>query len=422
LIVDCLRADRAFAQARACPEGFLARVSAAGRSFTNAVTVCPTTTPAVATMLTGCYPFEHGLRGLSGFSLPQEIPTIAGTLRGVGYRTEARVTGPLLRELGLFDEFDDYVWTDGHAATLHGPRGDELARWIGSLREAAQPWFAAFHVWDLHEPRQVPAGAVSRLSRTVYDRALAALDLRLDALLPRELLEDVVVIVVGDHGENLRLEPRRKLGKGVAGLLWWKWSRPVMQPLARALVARGARSSSKRALRLAPRALITHGHHLFEPLIRVPYLLSGPGVPPGTSAALVTHTDLAPTIAELAGTWIPGGVGAIPLPLHSSDGEADRRIVLETAWVTALAGVPQVGLRTPRWKFMELPDGSYPALFDLEADPSERRNRVGELPDLAREFHDELQTMLATGQYGRPMSERESELVETRLRDLGYFN
>src|SRR5919198_4317975 len=94
LIVDCLRADRAFAQARLAPEGFLGRLVGRGRSFTNAVTVTPTTTPAVASMLTGCYPFEHGLRGLAGYTLPDDVLTLASALSELGYRTEAHVTGP----------------------------------------------------------------------------------------------------------------------------------------------------------------------------------------------------------------------------------------------------------------------------------------------------------------------------------------
>ena len=47
------------------------------------------------------------------------------------------------------------------------------------------PSLFVFHVWDLHEPRQVPRSFQGRaLSRTVYDRALAALDLRLAELFP----------------------------------------------------------------------------------------------------------------------------------------------------------------------------------------------------------------------------------------------
>jgi arylsulfatase A-like enzyme len=275
--------------------------------------------------------------------------------------------------------------------------------------------------WDLHEPRQVPGAFRGRaLSSTVYDRALAALDARLAELLPESSLENVIVCLVGDHGENLRLEPRGKIGMGFASLLWWKPTKWAAQPVARRVIAHGARSSSKRVLRLAPRALITHGHHLFEPLLRVPYMLAGPGIGTSSSNALVAHIDLAPTLASLAGTWFPGGVGALELPLEG-DGDPERRIVLETAWVLPLQGVPQLGLRTRAWKYMEVADGSAPALFDLSRDPAERRNLVQELPEQARAFHDELHAMVTDARLGEQMSEDESELVEGRLKDLGYL-
>ena len=79
LIVDCLRADRAFAQARLSPNGFLGRLVRRGHTFTSAVTVTPTTTPAVATMLTGLYPFEHGVRDHSGYRVKPGTATLAGT-------------------------------------------------------------------------------------------------------------------------------------------------------------------------------------------------------------------------------------------------------------------------------------------------------------------------------------------------------
>ena len=166
--------------------------------------------------------------------------------------------------------------------------------------------------------------------------------------------------------------------------------------------------------------MITHGHHLFEPLLRVPYVLAGPGIGTSSSDALVTHIDLAPTLASLAGTWFQGGVGALELPLEG-DGDPERRIVLETAWVLPLQGVPQLGLRTPAWKYMEVADGSAPALFDLSRDPAERHNLVKELPELARTFHDELHAMVTDARLGEQMSEDETELVEGRLEDLGYL-
>ena len=421
LIIDCLRADRAFQQAELMPTGFLGSLARRGRVFTSAVTVAPTTTPAVASMLTGLYPFEHGLRGLLGFTLPDEIPTVPVALRDVGYWTEADVTGPLLPQLRLFRDFDDFRWANRKEATVHGPRGEALSTRIRAFETLGRPWFSVFHVWDLHEPRQVPGEFRGRaLSSTVYDRALAALDARLAELLPESSLENVVVCLVGDHGENLRLEPRGKIGMGFASLLWWKPTKWAAQPVARRVIAHGARSSSKRVLRLAPRALITHGHHLFEPLLRVPYVLAGPGIGAGSSNALVAHIDLAPTLASLAGTWFPGGVGALELPLEG-DGDPERRIVLETAWVLPLQGVPQLGLRTRAWKYMEVADGSAPALFDLSRDPAERHNLVKELPELARALHDELHAMVTDARLGEQMSKDESELVEGRLEDLGYL-
>jgi arylsulfatase A-like enzyme len=421
LIIDCLRADRAFAQIRLAPDGYLGRLSGRGFSFKSAVAVAPTTTPAVASMLTGLYPLEHGLRGLLGYARPADVRTIAGALREAGYWTGAEVAGPLVPQLRLFDEFDDYRWIHWREASLHGPRGENMFDRVHQLQHEGKPWFLVIHVWDLHEPRRVPRDFRGRaLSRTVYDRALAALDARLDELLPDEFLEEVVVCVVGDHGENLRFEPRGKLGKGVANLLWWPATRRFTQPVARRLIRSAAHSSSKRLFRLAPRALITHGHHLLEHLIRVPYVLAGPGIPQGSSDALVAHTDLAPTFAQLAGAWFQGGMGAAGLRFDDAL-DLDRRVVLETAWVTPIPGVRQVGVRTPRWKYMELADDAKgAALFDLEADPDERRNVIGRYPDVAKDLSEDLRAALASARVGEAMSEESSVLVERRLAELGY--
>ena len=161
LIIDCLRADRAFQQAELTPTGFLGSLARRGRVFTSAVTVAPTTTPAVASMLTGLYPFEHGLRGLLGFTLPDGIPTVPRALRDVGYWTEADVTGPLLPQLRLFRDFDDFRWANRKEATIHGPRGVAFSARIRAFETAGRPWFSVFHVWDLHEPRQVPGGSAA---------------------------------------------------------------------------------------------------------------------------------------------------------------------------------------------------------------------------------------------------------------------
>lgn len=98
------------------------------------------------------------------------------------------------------------------------------------------------------------------------------------------------------------------------------------------------------------------------------------------------------------------------------------RVILETAWVTTFPGVRQVGVRTSRWKYMELADGGAPALFDLAADGHERRNVVTRHQEVAEELCEELCAALAGERVGGRMSEESSAIVERRLADLGYFN
>jgi hypothetical protein len=150
-------------------------------------------------------------------------------------------------------------------------------------------------------------------------------------------------------------------------------------------------------------------------------MLAGPSIASGASDALVTHTDIAPTLALLADSWFTGGMAGMPLPLDGT-GDPDRHVILETAWVTSLPGVRQIGLRTPRWKYMELAEGGAGALFDLQLDPAERRNVIGEHPEVAEEFRRELQAALAGEVLGERMSEETTGVVEQRLRDLGYFD
>ena len=70
---------------------------------------------------------------------------------------------------------------------------------------------------------------------------------------------------------------------------------------------------------------------------------------------------------------------------------------------------------------MQLADGGSPALFDLEADPGERRNVAERHRDVAAELREQLTLMLAHSQEGARMSDEDAAIVEQRLRDLGYM-
>jgi N-acetylglucosamine-6-sulfatase len=126
-----------------------------------------------------------------------------------------------------------------------------------------------------------------------------------------------------------------------------------------------------------------HGEHrvpngkvlVYEPSIRVPLIMRGPGVPKGAKRGqLVTNADLAPTILDATGAR-PGktqdGRSLFGL-LRDPDREWGRDLLIEGG------GVPGKGafdaLRTYRYLYAQYTTGER-ELYDLERDPHELRSR-----------------------------------------------
>ncbi len=129
-----------------------------------------------------------------------------------------------------------------------------------------------------------------------------------------------------------------------------------------------------------------HGEHrvqngkvlVYEPSIRVPLIMRGPGVPEGERRRqLVTNADLAPTILEAAGAK-PGKTqdGRSLFPLLEDRGiEWGRDLLIEGA-----PGVNQPAfdaLRTYRYVYVQHANGER-ELYDLERDPYQLTNLVAD--------------------------------------------
>src|ERR671919_1157481 len=99
LFVDSLRADAILDDHIPTPtfDSYAAR----GVDFQEAICTATTTTPSFSSILTGCYPPKHGVRGLQGYRLSSAIKTMPQAFAEAGYHTHAEVTGPLLPETGI---------------------------------------------------------------------------------------------------------------------------------------------------------------------------------------------------------------------------------------------------------------------------------------------------------------------------------
>ena len=190
----------------------------------------------------------------------------------VGERAAAFVRANRARPFFLFASFPDphhpfdppRALAEKHQArTLPPPIGD-----AGDL-ETRPPHYLAHFRGGWHRrgpvPEEHPAGpdAVTVHNRRANTFAMVELIDRgvgmiLDALEETGLRDDTLVIFTSDHGELL----------GDHGL-WYK------------------------------------GPFYYEGLLGVPLLVSGPGVEPGVTDALVSTVDLAPTVLELAGAGAP---------------------------------------------------------------------------------------------------------------------
>jgi N-acetylglucosamine-6-sulfatase len=120
----------------------------------------------------------------------------------------------------------------------------------------------------------------------------------------------------------------------------------------------------------------------YEPSVRVPLLMRGPGIPKGEDRdQLVANVDLAPTLADFgrAATGLPPDGRSVRRLIKEPDLEPGRAIVLENWCQTNEPACfdPEIpryrGVRTNRFKYLEYPNGER-EMYDLDRDPDEMKS------------------------------------------------
>jgi len=110
IVIDTLRGDRLGSVGYSpAHTPTLDSLAAVGTQFRAASTPVPLTLPAMASLLTGRYPFHHGARDNDRFALPDGELTLAERFREAGFRTAAVVGSAVLAEdRGLHQGFESY--------------------------------------------------------------------------------------------------------------------------------------------------------------------------------------------------------------------------------------------------------------------------------------------------------------------------
>lgn len=423
--IDTLRADHVGGYGYDRPTTpFLDRLAAEGTLFVDAISPASWTVPAHTTMMTGLNPSAHGILAYpKPGRLSDDATTLAEVLRDAGFRTAAFTGGGYMsRKHGLKQGFEVY---DGRGLRFPSKR-DPLREWLDSV-QVDERFFVFLHGFDVHGPYQPPAPFDrafvgdfegdfdteefspdrERVSDEVLEYVVSQYDGEIravDALLERLFedlgasghLEDTLVVVTSDHGEEMY-----------------------------------------------EHGSIEHTHSLYEELVRVPLIFHGPGVPAARVEQPVGLVDLYPTILERLDIVSPHPVQGralfadfppAPRPQFSfvefRDFPYRLAAVRTDRWKLIrwrLAGMAEVDwseVEAARYthRFRERHE-DFVELFDLAADPGERRNVAAEHPEVVAQLSELLAKHRAQAADLRLASQKalapDPEYLEA-LEALGY--
>ncbi len=363
-------------------------LGAAGVVFDQAFSTAPWSAPSHASLFTGRNPAELSIDW--DRPLDATFPTLAEELGRAGYSTVGIVanTAYASAETGLgrgFDRYEDYQLTlrralampsltrrflDRKREWLHEPPLDGAGRipaesvnrrllsWLE--RRPQRPYFAFLNFYDAHAPysapepfwsrflpgetrRAVPIRATRRgdptesSARRAYDAAISHLDseigLLLGSMLERGFLDNTIVVVTADHGEEFN-----------------------------------------------EHAALGHGQTLHTQAIRVPLLLFWPGHLPATRVtAPVSLVRLPATIMDLVGMAGPfPGPSLVPL---WRGGSAPQVAAVSTVTFAAFqhgestaARRSLASVQVGQFHYIQFPGDSVGRLYDHVTDPLEMHN------------------------------------------------
>jgi len=440
IALDTLRADRLGCYGYARPTSpCIDRFSEKNILFEKAIAPSSWTMPSFGSLFTGLHPSRHQT-GLfrTGFVLDSRFVTLAERL-GKPWRMAAAYTeGIAVRaQLGYSQGFD--IYSDGETPDRH-----ETGTAEGTFRRATAwldrfghlPFFLFVHTYECHEPYAPPApwdlmfadpgysGQAGFLSQTAvneedrrhtsnrYDGCVAYTDhwtgWFLEQMEARQLLENTIVVVFADHGEE-----------------FWEHEG------------------------------YGHGLTLYDEVLHIPLILHLPDgtVKPQRIGEQVLLTDLFATLLELSGQEVHGETDScnlLPLICPGAETYARKCAVSElynseTDYKDA-SGFPLEWLmrsvRYPDYKYVVsnkpvLPaqGGTPPAapnpveyLFNLIEDPEERHNIVEEDNERLSRLKLDLLEFLKASEPLEDVSGRESVQVDSlddadieSLQALGYL-
>jgi len=412
------------------------RLAGAGARFANVVSQASSTFPSVHSGLTSKVA-SHFLD--ANACLPPRHLTLAECLKNHGYATIGISSSPVVTKsntaysLGGFEQgFDVYdervAYGEQWNWQWRSPEG-VIEKALEAIEQEDRPLFLFLYVMDPHSDYRCPEPFNSRFNPgysgkeevekgrvgsfeerilsgedpgldeadtrhlvALYDGEIAYADAQIGRLVKRlrerERLDDTVLVLTSDHGEEF--------------------------------LEHGG---------------VQHGYTLYEEVIRVPLIIRYPPRIPESvviDGKIVRSLDMTPTVLDLAGIKRHAemqGESLMPLVLGfqaprrefavSESPFADMKAVVTRKWKYIYTS----GTRPlkPNLRSAQAPGGR---LYDLEDDPDELRDVSSEHPEIVKELHTILLDTLPESERKRLLAQKDLEIhpdVREQLKSLGYI-
>ena len=385
------------------------QVAKEGVKFETCISSADFTPVAMGSVITGKYPNKHGMRDPYSYITG---PSIATILKKHDYKTAGFVgNGLLSKRHGFGEDFDffnesskdtswkevDYLNSENKEMFYAGNYWvEEFFKWL--KENYKKNFFIWGHLYETHEGSEhsllekglIKEGELSEFS--YYDAKIKMADEKLINRLVITLKElriykNTSIVVMSDHGTNLGEHPAKQIPWRKGGIKY-------------------------------PQHITMYDHDL-----KVAMIIKGKDLPKGKVIKnMVRSVDLIPTLLDLNGLTIKeyNFDGQSMLPVINKN-ETREEVYSEDLFETRGEGSFQ-SFRTKDFKFIRNLTLGKEECYDLINDPREQQNLIQKIDkekliNIRKKLNAFLKTEVTSG---KQFSQKEKEVINQRLRGLGY--
>jgi arylsulfatase A-like enzyme len=308
-----------------------------GLLLNNYVSNSSWTRPSFTTIITGLPKSKHGIEW-NGNDLDKNITTLAERFRRAGYRTAGIVGNQLVQSAWGFDQgfrtYEDVKSLD-QIFPRDGLLVDRAIDWI--TKRGDKPFFLMLFLIDPHTPYRplradrhfldaLPEGKVIRFPHREYKKPLPELDHQR--------------LVAAYDGEV------HSADRQIARLMAFLKATNKLNTTSVAITADHGEAFGQHNC-------YTHTYHMWEPVLRVPFILVSPAIEARGvyDDRPYTHVDVAPTLLDLAGIeYSPEELSGASIVKAIANPGVNRERILFSQYNAH--GVRRQAIRKGRWKLV----------------------------------------------------------------------